>query len=759
MSGDGETGGGEVGNELGIPGLADLSRCGVGSSSTVYRARDLRHGRTVAVKVLSTGKVSADVEPAFERELAAMGRLSTHPNIIDLYGSGTTDDRHPYIIMPYYERGNYADLVDDSGPITWEEAVDFGVKIAGALHTAHARGFVHRDVKPANIFRGEFERQPILADFGIASFATPGLGGSFTVKVSTTPLYGAPEVLEGDRPTERSDLYSFGATLFALVEGAPAFVDPSTEVVVHRVTAAKAAPRPTQSIPDALADLIGEMMARRPESRPVSGLEVAHRLVAVQKDAGLDPTPIIADTDTESDTNTESDIDNESDTDTDAGDAAPEAAPVRDRRPAAPAVPDPVPTPARSKPVIEPIAVRDPGPGPRSTRPVGSLERPTEPVTEPPAPRRPGRAGQPRRRPGLRWAVLGTAVLLVAAGAYMILLGSGPAPGELIERDVDDSAAAEVLAAWADVGAPMAAWTAHPSAWVTDVEFAPGGGELATAGTDGRLGIWRPPYPVDADGGPAGAVEFADWVIDVDWSPAGDRLAVGMTDGRLAVAPAEGTPPTVLATGSASVEAVAWSPDGEQVLAGYARGGLGPRPVDVADEAATGAAFVGHEADILAADWSPSGDRVVSAAKDGRVILWDAEVAESVAVIESPDGRWTRSVLWVAATLVLTTAEDGTVTLLSVAPGEAAPEELSNIAIGSTVLAADLWLDHSVLLAAGYEDGAVRVWDLVTGDEVVELAPPAADDGADATAVSWSDDGRTLAVGRLDGTVEVWSIG
>ncbi len=725
MSGDGDREGKST-NELGIPGLADLGQFAVGSSGVVYRARDVRHGRTVAVKVLHRGRVDAATELALERELAAMGRLSTHPNIIDLYGSGTTADRHPYIVMPYYPRGNYADLVDDSGPLAWPEVVDFGIKIAGALHTAHARGFVHRDVKPANIFRGEFDRQPILADFGIASFAAPGVGGSFTVKVSTTPLYGAPEVLEGERPTARSDIYSLGASLFALTEGTPAFTDPSTEVVVHRVTAAKTPPRLTASAPMALADLLTDMMARDPDRRPPTCLAVARRLVEIQKANGIDPTPIVSD---------------EVEAETEVG---------GDRNPIQPTPPpNPAPEPEsepRARLRIEPIGDVGAAVEPSSTRPVGSMDRPTEPTVDKPARRRSGSVITGRARPSWHWAMLAAGGFLVAAVAYAGLTGSGSKPGEFIERSTDDRSAAAARAAWADVGEPTREWEAHPSSWVTVVAFAPAGPELATAGTDGAVRIW----PLSGSNGPASEFDAGDWVVDAAWSPDGTQMAVAVTDGTVAVASVDGGGPTRVGSGASSAEAVAWDPGGTRLLEGYAGGRIVVRDLGGSEPAV----LDGHDGDVLDLAWDPSGGRAVSSGKDGRVIVWDIETPAPIAVVENPDRRWTRSVQWVAATLVLTTDDDGTVTLRSV-DADGTVEDLSSIDVGNSVLASDLRLDDGVLLAVGYADGVVRIRDLVTGDEVVELTPSG---NGDATAVSWSSTGRALAVGRLDGTVQIWSL-
>ncbi len=753
----GPVGDGDDGNDLGIPGLTALERIASGGSSIVYRAEDVRHARTVAVKVLNAGRVSAEDELALDRELAAMGRLSTHPNIIDLYDSGTTVDRHPFIVTPYYGRGNYADNVDENGPMAWQELVDFAIKIAAALHTAHTRGFVHRDIKPANIFLGEFDRQPILADFGIASFASPGLAGSMTVKVSTTPLYGAPEVLEGERPTERSDIYSFGATLFALVEGAPAFADPSTEVVVYRVTAARVAPRPTVAMPSALSDLIAQMMARDPDQRPATCLEIARRLVALQKEHGLDPTPIV--TDEVDDTTGRPEVATVAPAErppaADHQSAVPRSAPVEpaesiDSRPGEAGLVEP-------KPVIEPLpGVVGPvaGPGNRgrsgaTTRPVGSLDRPTEPAIEDPKTVYPRRSRRPSTRPALRWAVGAAAALTAAALAYSVFGPSSPKPGEIIEPEADAGRAA-LLSAWEAAAGPVSTWDAHPSAWTTVVEFGPGGDSLASAGTDGRVKTW---LWFDQPGSPAATGGYGDWVVDVTWSPDGGFLAAAVADGTLAISPADGQGPTISRQGPNPQEAVVWSPDGQRLLAGDDNGGLLIHDNQSAGEGSL--PLPGHDAAILDVDWQVD-DRALSSGKDGRVIIWNVDSATPIAVIDHPDGAWTRSVEWVAPTLFLTTDEDGTVTLWSLMASTTVPEQLSSIEIGPEVLATDLFVDQAVMLAAGYEDGSVRVWDLATGREVVKLS--ASGDADDATSVSWTPDGRALAVGRLDGSAQIWAI-
>ena len=144
------------------------------------------------MKVLTTDLDTDNVE-RFLREQRAMGKLCGHPNIVNIFDAGRTTSGRPFIVMQYHPR-EFPACTDPfrTGPLTWHETLHIGVKIAGALETAHRLGTLHRDVKPANILLTEYD-EPQLADFGIARIA----GGFETATgiVTASPAFTAPEVL------------------------------------------------------------------------------------------------------------------------------------------------------------------------------------------------------------------------------------------------------------------------------------------------------------------------------------------------------------------------------------------------------------------------------------------------------------------------------------------------------------------------------------------------------------------------------------
>src|SRR5690349_6923252 len=209
----------DVAVELFAAGFDEAEEIGRGGFGVVYRCLQEDLDRTVAVKVLT-----ADLDPEnlarFMREQRAMGRMSGHPNIVDLYQVGVTRSGRPFLVMPYHAHGSLDRLIRAGGPLGWEQVLRLGVKVAGALETAHIGGTLHRDVKPANILLTDYD-EPQLSDFGIARIA----GGFETTTGSITgsPAFTAPEVLEGRPPTVQSDIYSLGATLFCALTGHAAF--------------------------------------------------------------------------------------------------------------------------------------------------------------------------------------------------------------------------------------------------------------------------------------------------------------------------------------------------------------------------------------------------------------------------------------------------------------------------------------------------------------------------------------------------------
>ncbi|MGW4335900.1 protein kinase domain-containing protein [Rhodococcus koreensis] len=271
--------------ELSAAGFDDAEEIGRGGFGVVYRCRQADLDRTVAVKVL-TAALDEENTARFFRERRAMGRLAGHPNIVGVLQVGTTGGGRPYIVMQYHPQDSLQTRIRERGPLGLEEVLRLGVKMAGALETAHRIGILHRDVKPANILLTDYG-EPALTDFGIAHIA----GGfeTATGTVSGSPAFTAPEVLRGDPPSPASDLYGLGATLFCAVTGHAAFERRSGEQVIaqfQRITTQPVPDLREKGIPDDVCAVVEHAMAADPGNRP-SAAGLGNELRQIQRRHGF----------------------------------------------------------------------------------------------------------------------------------------------------------------------------------------------------------------------------------------------------------------------------------------------------------------------------------------------------------------------------------------------------------------------------------------------------------------------------------------
>jgi hypothetical protein len=267
---------------LAIPGVEDLVPVGGGGFGTVYRGRQPAFDREVAVKVLDRVAGGRSSAGRWRRELAAMGRLSNHPNIVPIYDSGVTADGLPYLVMPFVPGGSLADVVRERGPLPAPEVAALGAKLAGALASAHERGVLHRDVKPANVLLSPFG-EPQLTDFGIARIDDTSATATAPQELALTVAYAAPEVLTGSPATARSDVYSLAATLFVLLTGEPPFRPRPDEVAVAfvlRVARETPGDLRQRGVPRELAEVVEAGLAKDPDQRVADAQELQRRLEA-----------------------------------------------------------------------------------------------------------------------------------------------------------------------------------------------------------------------------------------------------------------------------------------------------------------------------------------------------------------------------------------------------------------------------------------------------------------------------------------------
>lgn len=266
--------------DLGIPGLTDARLLGSGGFGTVYAATEPEFGRDVAVKVLRDRLDGESARRAFVRECRAMGVLSGHPHIVTVHRGGATATGTSYIVMDLMTGGSLA----DRGRMPWPEVLDTGVLLAGALETAHRHGVLHLDLKPANVLVSRYG-EPKLGDFGISRL--PGVAET-SGAVRASPAFAAPERLADGTASVSTDLYGFGATLFTLLTGAPAFQQGSGDLiaVLARIVRQPLPDLRGDGVPDAVCRVLETLMAKSPHERYTTAAAAAAALQDAQRATG-----------------------------------------------------------------------------------------------------------------------------------------------------------------------------------------------------------------------------------------------------------------------------------------------------------------------------------------------------------------------------------------------------------------------------------------------------------------------------------------
>ena len=259
-----------------------LEPLGRGGQAQVFRARDASTGEIVALKVLQSAFGDEETLQRFERELQALIRVR-HPGLVELRGLGFLRGR-PCVVLELMSGGSLEDRLGTKGPLSWSEAALAGAEIARALAAVHAAGLIHRDVKPANVLL-DARGRPRLSDLGLVRPASGKSSLTATGAFVGTPEYASPEQLEGANVDARSDLYGFGATLYALLTGESPFRGASLESVTYaqlaRTPLAPSAKVP--GIPAALDRLVLRLLAKEPANRPQSAEEVALALEEIAR--------------------------------------------------------------------------------------------------------------------------------------------------------------------------------------------------------------------------------------------------------------------------------------------------------------------------------------------------------------------------------------------------------------------------------------------------------------------------------------------
>ena len=271
-----------------LAGRYDVEReVGRGGMATVYLARDLKHDRRVALKMLNPELGAVLGVERFLAEIKMTANLQ-HPNLLPLFDSGEADG-HLYYVMPYLEGESLRHRLDRESQLPVEEAMQITIAVANALDYAHAHGVVHRDLKPENILLQH--GQPVVADFGIA-LAISNAGGARVTQTGLslgTPQYMSPEQAAGDRVIDgRSDIYSLGAILYEMLAGEPPHSGNTVQAIIAKVLTER--PRGVRTRRDTVPAHVERAIDKALAKLPADRFGSAHQFVDALKQptAGVD---------------------------------------------------------------------------------------------------------------------------------------------------------------------------------------------------------------------------------------------------------------------------------------------------------------------------------------------------------------------------------------------------------------------------------------------------------------------------------------
>ena len=244
-----------------------LEQLGRGGMGVVWRARDLRLGRVVAIKVLHPWVADdPELRERFEREAAALARLE-HPNVVRLYD--VLEDRGQTVLVMELVEGEALDTRLAGGPRTWDEARKLCAPVAAALAHAHARGVVHRDLTPANVLVERGSGRLVVTDFGLARLARSSRSAPVSGVLAGTPEYWAPEQASGEATGPATDLYALGCILYRALSGRLPF-EGEDRLATGLRRAHEAAPSLATAAPGAppeAVELVDRLLARDPARR------------------------------------------------------------------------------------------------------------------------------------------------------------------------------------------------------------------------------------------------------------------------------------------------------------------------------------------------------------------------------------------------------------------------------------------------------------------------------------------------------------
>jgi WD40 repeat protein/serine/threonine protein kinase len=637
---------------------------GRGGMGIVFRAYDACLQRTVALKLLEPQYARNELARSrFIREARAAAGV-THENVVTIHHVECVEEKNlSFLVMQFVRGRSLQDRLDEGGPLTVREAVRIAAATASGLAAAHANNLIHRDIKPGNILIEQNSGRVVLTDFGLARL-TEDVKITQTGFVAGTPLYMSPEQARGETVDHRSDLFSLGSVLYAMLTGVPPFQGTSPFTVLKQVTDNR--PRPVHeynpAVPDSVVEVVDRLLEKNVRSRFSQATEVAAALQAELAKLPPDPLP----------------------------------------SPAARRTSRSVPRYVRSwwrrnsLPVLASIAAVV------GIAFLGELTKLT------------------------RWTVLGQRGHTVAATGANGGAQTAPAaedaeirprfalpPGDGAIWSVAFDPAGDLLAT-ASEGGTVKFWDAREGTVrgilnnqkykspIRSIAFNNDGTRLATASEDGFVRLWDVKSKMETD------VDFKHpfSVRSVAFSADGTKLASGMLNGGVIIWDVESGKKLHVTAGhdGGVVNSIAFSPNGKLLATGSSDRSVKLWNVDDGSPQAT---MSNHTGPVYTIAFDPKGQQLASAGWDRTIRLWDVNTSQQVKVIDvfnedifsiafSPFGRY-----------MVVGGQDQTARWLDV--------ETSAV---TRVYPGHGGLIHSVAItrdgrriAVGSRDGTVRVWD------------------------------------------------
>ena len=295
-----------------LPGYTPLGLLGSGGFADVFLYEQRLPRRKVAVKVLLADDIDPGTRAQFVAEANLMARLSAHPFIVTIFHADVSADGRPYFVMEYCSGPSLSERYKRQ-PLSVEDALRTGIRLSGAVATAHAAGILHRDIKPANVLTNDYG-WPALSDFGISSdlegdlpvhtmsftgdpAATGSGAGTDRAAVGMSVPWSPPELFEDDpRPDTRSDVFALAATVHTLLAGRTPFEVPGRSNgpldLIGRIERGRITPIDRDDVPAALQEVLAAGMAVRREDRYQSAVEFGRALQRIELELGYSVTGI-----------------------------------------------------------------------------------------------------------------------------------------------------------------------------------------------------------------------------------------------------------------------------------------------------------------------------------------------------------------------------------------------------------------------------------------------------------------------------------